>query len=885
MLRRLYRLVLLASPPAVRRDLGPDMENGFLYGVDLVSAGRAWPIRAAACARGLADALLFAVSTRWARFRRGAVPAVQPVRVRRPPMRKQDVIATWRFVRKQPWFAGAIVGMLALGIGATTALWSVVYGVLLKPLPFPEPDRIVQVWGARPDRGWDRVSFTEANFWDVLDMNHSFEQFGAWHNASAILLGGDAPAEVDAALVSSGFFRSLGVTPVVGRLFTPEDDKAGEKTRPVVLAHSLWVKRYGADPSIVGQTISFGSGPRTVIGVVPAGTPWLDSAEVFVPFVRRADADRSSFEYTVIGRLKPGVSMQAARADLEVVSANLARQYSATNAGLGMAMASSREWLASDDLRRALWMLLGAVGLLLVIACVNATNLLLARAAARVRESAMRVALGASRGDIVREWLVESVGLSLVATAFGLLLAAGLLSVIKSLSPGDVPRLEDVALNRWVFAAACALALVVGLATGIVPALQASERDVLPAIHRGRRGAKGDRHQTRIRNVFVCAEVALSITLLVGAGLLVRSLGHVLTVERGFNTDHRLIARISIPATYPDARTQQTTKDVLDRIAGMPDVISVATVSGRMLVGGGTGLGLAAADRPDVAGSAVPWASWRVVSPGYFETMGVPLLRGRTFTSEEIIGKPWRTIISARVADLFWPGENPIGRTIVLWKGQGGNLAEVIGVVGNMREKTLEADPTLAVYFPSAGRPLSAEEVVLHTRRPPEDVVPELRAAIASVDRNLPLSNVRSLDELVTRSVATRRFTMFLLAAFAALAVVLALAGVYGVLAYSVARRTGEIGVRLALGAAHSQVLRLVVTQGLRPVFVGVALGLGVAALISRLMASLLFGVTGTDVTTYVLAAVAFAITAVVACYVPARQVLRVDPVVALRVE
>jgi len=263
----------------------------------------------------------------------------------------------------------------------------------------------------------------------------------------------------------------------------------------------------------------------------------------------------------------------------------------------------------------------------------------------------------------------------------------------------------------------------------------------------------------------------------------------------------------------------------------------------------------------------------------------VPLLRGRTFTPDEIIGKPWRTIISARVADLFWPGENPIGRTIVLWKGQGGNLAEVIGVVGNMREQTLETDPTLAVYFPSAGRTLSAEEVVVHTRRPPEDIVPELRSAIASVDRNLPLSNVRSLDELVTRSLATRRFTMFLLAAFAALAVVLALAGVYGVLAYSVARRTGEIGVRLALGAAHSQVLRLVVAQGLRPVFVGVALGLGIAALISRLMASLLFGVTGTDVTTYVLAAVAFAITAVVACYVPARQVLRVDPVVALRVE
>jgi predicted permease len=884
MLRRLYRVVLLASPRSVRREVGADMEEIFMFGVEAAS-GRSWPVRAAVCARGFGDALLFAVSSRWDRHRHAAASGQEPVSVRRPPMRKQDVLGTLRFLRKQPLFAGAIVGMLALGIGATTALWSVVYGVLIKPLPFPDADRVIEVWGTKPSRGWDRVALTEANFWDMADMNHVFAEFGAWHPGSAILLGGEAPEQVTAGLVSSGFFRSLGVQPVAGRLFSAADDAPGQRERLVLLSHALWTRRYGANPAIVGQTISLGSGPRTVIGVLPAGSPWLDAAQLFVPFQRRPDANRGSFEYQAVGRLKPGVSMEAARADLQVVAAVLERQYPAQNAGLSADVGPSRRWIASDDLRRALWMLLSAVGLLLVIACVNATNLLLARATGRVRESALRVALGASRGDLVREWLAESLVLSAIATVVGLALAAGLVAAIQALSPGGVPRLDQVTINGWVFAVACALAVLVGIATGLAPALHAPLNDVLPAIRHGQRGAVGDERQSRLRSVFVCAEVAVSVTLLVGAGLLLRSLGQVLTVDRGFATDHRLFATISIPGSYPEGRVVQTTKDLLARVGGMPDVISVASISGRPLAGGGTGLGLAAADRPDAPGAPVPWASWRIVSKDYFETMAVPLVAGRGFTEEETIGKPWRTIISARVADLLWPNQNPIGRTIVLWKGQEETLAEVIGVVANMREQSLEADPTLAVYFPAGGRISSSVDLVMHTRRAPEDVVPAVRAAIAGIDRNLPISNIRSLDELVDRSVATRRFTVFLLASFATLAVILALAGVYGVLAYSVTRRTSEIGVRLALGAAPPQVLRLVLAQGLRPVAIGLAIGLVVALLVSRLMTSLLFGIAGTDPMTYAVAAAAFGLTAVLACYMPARQVLRVDPVVALRVE
>ncbi len=883
MLRQVYRVVLRACPARIRRDLGADMEEAFLYGVSVESAGRGWLARTAACARGLFDALVFAVSTRLEpRADPQAAPAVPS---RRPILKKQDVLGTLRFLRKQPLFAGAIIGMLALGIGATTALWSVVYGVLLKPLPFPDADRLVQVWGTRPERGWSRVSFTEANFWDMARMNHAFEDLGSWYSGSGILLGGDAPDQVTSAFVSSGFLRTLGVRPVVGRLFIADDELSGEATRPVILGHDIWVRRYGGDPSIVGKSIMFGSGPRTVVGVLPAGSPWLDAAAVFVPFVRRLDANRDSFEYTVIGRLKPGVTMSAALADLTSISDDLAREYPKTNTGLGVTIASADEWIASDDLRRALWTLLGAVGLLLLIACVNATNLLLARAAARVRESAMRVALGASRGDLIREWLTESVLLSAIATVLGLAIAYGLLAAIQTLSPGGVPRLNEVSPNGWVLALACALALVVGVVTGLAPALHAPTSDILPAIRHGQRGSIGDHRQSRLRNIFVCAEVALSLVLLVGAALLVRSLDLVLSAERGFDTDHRMIATVSIPSNYGDARMTQTSKGVLDRIRTMPDVLSASTVSGRPLNGGGTGLGLAAADHPDVPNGAVPWAQWRVVSADYFQTMGVPLLAGRTFTEDELLGKPWRTIVSARVAALFWPGQNAIGRTIILWKGQSERLGEVVGVVGDMREESLEADPTLAVYFPSGGAVNGQLQIVMHTRRDSEQTVPVLRAAIKSVDPNLPVTNVRSFDELVTRSIATRRFTMLLLATFATLAVILALAGVYGVLAYSVARRTGEIGLRLALGAAHGQVLRHVVAQALRPVLLGVAIGVLLALTLSNVLASLLFGVSRTDPATYAAAAAAFALTAVIACYMPARQVLRVDPVVALRAD
>jgi putative ABC transport system permease protein len=434
----------------------------------------------------------------------------------------------------------------------------------------------------------------------------------------------------------------------------------------------------------------------------------------------------------------------------------------------------------------------------------------------------------------------------------------------------------------WAVLFAAAATLVVGVVTGLAPAWHAPMREILPALRHGGRGTAGDRRGDRVRATLVAAEVALSLMLLIGAGLLVRSLTQVLTTDRGFQTERRMLVTVSLPGAYGEAKLGSAVADILQRLEALPEMVSVALVSGRPLSAGSTGLGIVSADDP--APATVPWATWRLVTKDYFRAIGLTMLSGRGFTEQDLLGKPWRVIVSKRLADQLWPGQNPVGRTALLWKGQGDNRAEIIGVVSDMRERGLEADPTLAVYIPAYGALATTTlQLVMHTKGQPEDVIPAVRTVVASVDPNLPVSGIRTLDDMVTRSVATRRFTMLLLATFAALALVLALAGVYGVLAYSVARRTPEIGVRLALGAQQGRVLRLMLGQGLRPVLAGAAIGLGLSFWLSRLMATLLFGIEPTDVTTYVVVSLALIVTAILASYLPARQVLRVDPVVALR--
>jgi len=803
----------------------------------------------------------------------------------------QDVRYALRGLSKQPGFTTIALLTLALGIGANTAIFSVVHAVLLRPLPFGEPERLVQIWETRLEKGWTQGSLTHGNFWDFKDRNRAFEGIDAYQGFSLNLTGSGFPERLDAARVSAGFFTTLQVQPVLGRAFLPGEDEPGSGHQLAVLSEDLWQTRFGSDPNIVGRSLTLDGESYTVVGVVPVGGPWLDFADVFIPFVREVDADRTSFELAVIGRLRPGMSMEAAVSDLESVARVLEERFPEENGGMGVYTAPSREWLADADLRKALWILLGAVGLLLLIACVNLANMLMARATVRTRETAVRAALGAGRGRIVRQLLTESMVLGLVGAGIGLLLAQWGIDLLRAIDPPGVPRVDQIAVNSSVLGFTLTVGLLTGILAGLIPAMQMPRTDFVAALREGDRGAVGSRAQKRLRNALVTAEVALSLTLLIGAGLLIRSFDELLNVDRGFQSEDRLVVSINLPASYDAFATRDFLKGFLRRVNSSPQVHWAGAVNLRPIVSGSTGMGILPAGRPEDPDEGIPWAGWRLVTGGYFQTLGVPLLRGRTFDDRDELDmtppleRAWPVILSERLAGLLFPDQDPLGRHVQLWVGQDDVPGEVIGIVGNMRERGLDSDPTLTVYMPYYGSTWSPINFVAHTAAEPTTVVPTLRTILAELDPAVPLSNVTTLDEVVSDSVAARRLNTILLAIFAGVALLLALAGIYGVQAYSVARRTSEIGVRVAMGATGEKVIKQIVTQAMRPALIGIGLGLLGAFALSRLLSSLLFGIAPSDPITYVAVAAVLATTALVSCYLPARRALQVDPVTALREE
>jgi putative ABC transport system permease protein len=792
-----------------------------------------------------------------------------------------------RTLRRVPGLVFVAVLTLALGIGANTAIFSVIYSVLLKPLVFPDSDRIVQVWMAFPERGLEETSWSHGHFWDARDMVRSFEDLGAVEFGSANLTGLGDPQQVEAVRVNAGFFKVLGVPPAAGRLLRPGEDAAGQNANIVILSHRFWTRQFGNDPAVVGRMLTLNGVGHEVIGILPAGTPFLDWADVFRPLVRTANAQRDSWEMFGIGRLKPGVTIDAARSDLNQVMATLGQRYPDSSRGMAGIISPLSDLVAGDNTRRALWVLLGAVGFLLLIACVNLTNLLLAKSAGRAREMALRAALGASRGRIVRLLVAESLILSIAGAGLGLLLSYWSLELLRSSRAWGISRLDEIQINGWILAFTTIVAVLTGLLTGLMPALQASRSDLAPSLREGERSVAGSPRQQRVRGILIAAEVALTLALLVGAGLLLRSFSALLSVDRGFQTERRILVGLSLPPSYTEKEGKRADQFVLDfesRLRGLPNVMAVSTVSSRPMGDSNTGMGIVTAEHAAET-KDIPWASWRLITGDYFKTMGVPLLKGRTFDERDIIAKPWRIIVSQRLADLLWPGEDAVGKQAILWRGQGDNRAEVIGVVGNMRERGLSEPPTLAVYLPSYGSGPGNMSFAIHTTMPKEALVPMVRSTLSNLDPSLPLSNTQTMEEIVAASTASRRFTLILLGAFAMLALILALVGIYGVMSYSVSRQTAEIGVRMALGATNDRVLRLIILKGMKPVVIGIAVGLVAAFLLSRLMASLLFGVTARDPLTYVAVAGLLAFTAILACIVPARQAMRVDVVSALRAE
>jgi len=792
-----------------------------------------------------------------------------------------------RGLRRNPSLTVLGTTMLSLGMGACIVVFSIFQSALLKPLPFRDANRLLTIWETRLDRGMDQASFSEANFWDVRSYNHAFSEVGAYHYDEANLTGLGPAEKVVACEVSAGFFRTLGVSPVLGRDFSYDDDRGGFRNPVVILGNKFWKTRFGSDPNILGKALRLNDKPYVVIGVLPPGEPWIDD-QLYTPFGYRPDADRGSWEFQVIGRLKPRIAQEAAQADLAQIAASLAQSFPEQDKGIGFFFTPSSTWVAGDTTRRALWVLLGAVTFLLLIACLNIANLLLARGTARMREIAVRTALGASRARLIRFVMMESLLLNGFGAAAGLFVAYLGIGVIQSLEIRGIPRLTDAGLNPWVLAFAVFIALVTGILSGLAPALQAPTSGIAAALRDGDRQTTS-RGQGRLRNILVTGEVALSFLLLVGAGLLIRSFKELMTVDRGFHTENRLMFTVNMPVSYWEKGIGKQFLDrFFERLKTNPQVLASGAVNQRPVEGGDPGMGI---DTPE-SSAQPPWAGWRVVTPGYFAAVGLPLVRGRLFDEndkpvwipKDVPPYPRRVVLSDRLAKQIFKNEDPIGKQVVLWKSQSGGPAEVVGVVGDSRERGLAENPTLTVYLPYGTNALTSEFVV-HTRDNPLAMVPTIRSLVGELDPNLPISDVRSFDQVVSRSVAPQRLNVVLLSIFSVLALLLATTGIYGVLSYSITRRTPEIGLRVALGATRSNILGMTIRQGLRPALIGAFLGAIGAFWLSRYLATLLFGVKPFDAVTYLVVAALLLATAALACYIPGRRAMQTDPATALRIE
>ncbi len=743
-----------------------------------------------------------------------------------------EIAQSLRSLRRNKDLTVLCTGMLALGIGASTVVFSIFYAALVQPLPFRDPDHLVELHESRLARGIDAAAFSEANFWDVRAQNHSFKEVAAFHYDEANLTG-DGPAEkVTDRSVTAGFFRTLGVSPLLGRDFSYAEDRNGFANGVIILGNKFWRRRFNADPNIIGKTLRLNDKGCTVVGVLPPGEPWIDD-QVYQLFGHRADADRGSWEFSVIARLAPGVSRQAAQADLTRLAALLDRAYPAADKGIGFSSSPASSWVSSDNARRALWILLGAVSFLLLIACLNMANLLLARGTARQREIAVRIALGAGRGRLIRFVLLESLLLSVFGALMGLALAAGALHALQAMEIRGIPRLAEAGLNPWVLAFAALIAILTGLLSGLVPALQTPASGTANAI-RDSDHQTGSRAQGRLRSLLVTAEVAISFLLLVGAGLLIRSFSELMTVDRGFQTEGRLVFSVSMPGSYyRDGVGKQFLDRFFTQLSTVPQVITAGAVSSLPVEGVDTGMGIAAISANNAGQPGPPpWAGWRIVTPNYFKSIGLPLLRGRSFDERDQPvwaekGEPVpsrRVVISQRLAELLFPKEDATGKRVALWKGQGNMDAEVIGVVADSRERGLTSKSALTVYLPY-GRNAPVSEFVLHTHGNPLAIAPTVRAIVAGLDPNLPLADVRPFEEVVRRSLSPQRFNVILLTAFSGLALLLATTGIYGVLSYAMKRRTAEIGLRVALGASPTDILGIALGQGMRPALVGMLLG------------------------------------------------------------
>ncbi|HMD96018.1 MAG TPA: ABC transporter permease [Terriglobia bacterium] len=802
----------------------------------------------------------------------------------------QDLKYGIRMLARNPVFAVVVVLVLALGIGANTAIFSVVNAVLLRPLPYEDSGRLVTIWGKNLPKGEDMDSVSAPDFADWRAQNRVFAEIAGSTDDMFTLTGAGDPAAIIAYQFDANFFHLLGVPPLVGRTFLPEEEQPG-KNHVVVLNYALWQSRFGGDRGIVGKSITLSGTPYTVIGVMPRSFDWPQDVQLWVPINvdPQWTGNRGIRYLRVMGRLKPGVTIKQAETEMNTIAGRLERQFPTTNRDQGARIITVREFIAGD-IRPALLVLLAAVALVLLIACANVANLLLARASARQKEIAVRTALGASRLRIVRQFLTESLLLALMGGVAGLLVAywgaSGLVAMFpRTISNLSIPRVDEIPIDGRVLAFAVLTSLLGALLLGLIPAFQACRLNPNEALKESGRSITGSAQGRRFRSALVVSEVALSLTLLTAAGLLMKSFLRLLNGDLGFRPDHVLTFRILLPEHKytTDAQKLAFTNGVEDRIKSLPGVQSVGTITFLPLCGWWGERGIAVEGRPVAPERQQPRAVWSSVTPDYFRGMSIPLVRGRLFAEQDDAGATGVAIISASLAHQLWPDEDPIGNRITL-EGQK-QPREVVGVVGDVRQFGLADEPKPEVYQPYAQAPAGLIGFAVRAASDPMSMVNAVRREVWAVDKDQAVGYLMSMEQLASESLAPQRVSMVLLGFFAAAALMLAAIGLYGVISYAVTQRTHEIGIRMALGADRAAVSRMVLGQGMALTLVGLAIGVGLALLLTRFMSTLLYGVRATDPITFLLVVVVLAAVAFLATYIPARRATRVDPMEALRYE
>jgi predicted permease len=815
----------------------------------------------------------------------------------------QDVRYSLRLLRKNPGFTAIAILTLALGFGASTAVFSVVNAVLIKPLSYPHSEQIVFTWGIAPpglNLGYDEIPWGRVQFLEFSRQTKAFQHFAAFQSSSFNLTDAGDPALLEGVRATSGFFPALGVSPALGRTYTAEEDQPG-RAPVVVLSHAIWQERFGGAPEILGRVMELNGAAHTVIGVMPAGFDFpranelpgsIDSpraAQLWVPLALNPGPiiRGEPSELAVIGRMKPGVTVKQAQAELDVLTKHMEDMFPRAK-GWFNSRATPLTRQVAGDTRRPLLLLLGAVGIVLLVACSNVASLLLARSLAREKEFSLRSALGAARLRLIRQLLTESFLLSAAGALAGVLVAELGVRFVKIFGPSNIPRLSEVDLDWRVFAFTFLVTLFVGILFGLAPAFSAARRNLSESLKEGGHRTTAGHAGQKIRQSLLICEVALALVLVTAAGLLTRTFLRLLTAGGGFNAENVLTFELSLPNTkYPDQdRIVALYHELLLRIQNLPGVESAGISEVVPLAGAGESTGMRIPDFHSADEKERPYANYTIVTPGYFSAIGTSILQGRDFSESDTADSMPVAIINQAMAKKFWPGQNPLG------KAAGVPIRKfdmtIIGVIPDLKHLSLREEPAPEVYVPYTQNPwpsMLVMQAVVRTKADPDSVFAAVREAVHSVDSDLPLAKVTTLASIVDTSLAQPRFSMLLLGSFGAIALLLAFIGIYGVISYSVAQRTQEIGIRLALGAQRRNVFALILSQGARLAGLGIAIGLLLAFGVARLMSSFLFGVQPADPLTFTAVCALLLAVAFFACYIPARRATRVDPLTALRYE